>query len=463
MRTLKRNSDYFHYVLTIFWLIFGSILTYSYYSGNFSTNGFFLTDGLSVYFAGIITLIGTIVSLATPSYLTREEKLHNKTFNRFRFYLYYHLFLATMYFTVLVNNIGITWVAIELTTIVSALLIAFHPNRYTLEAAWKYLIICTVGIAFALLGLFILYRAASLVNPVSLTFRFSDLIFLKDKLNYDLLKLSFIFIFIGYGTKIGLAPMHTWLPDAHSQAPSPISALLSGLLLNSAMYALMRIYALSHPVLGGVSENLFIIFGLISMAVAIPFIVIQKDLKRLLAYSSIEHMGIISFALGVFNPLALLGALLHTLLHSLAKSLAFLAAGDIVLGFKTRNLLRIHGLTKSYPLFGYSFVFLILALAGLPPFGLFSSEFNIGLGASKASKIYPLTLFILFISLIFLGLIYHLGQLGWGKSKKRGSLPNIPYLYLAGIFLLLIVGVYLPAPLVKAINLAVAVVKGGLE
>ena len=279
-----------------------------------------------------------------------------------------HSFLFTMVLALSVKNMGIMWIAIEATTLASAFLVGFYNHKHALEAAWKYVIICSVGIAIALLGIIFLHLSSI---DVLKSQQFLDWTALYDNaksLKSSIARFAFIFILIGFGTKAGLAPMHTWLPDAHSQAPSPISALLSGVLLNSAMYAIFRTTAIVNRNLGGsvYTGRLLMAVGILSMLTAAIFILTQKDYKRLLAYSSIEHMGIIAVSLGIFTPLSVFGALLHMINHSLTKSMLFLSSGNILQKYNTKQIRKIKGVLKLLPVSGTAFLLGLFAIAGTP-------------------------------------------------------------------------------------------------
>lgn len=309
----------------------------------------------------------------------------------------------------------------EATTLASALLVGFYGKKSSIEAAWKYVIICTVGITFALLGTVFLYAAASdAAGGHGLSW--PALVSAASTMDPKLLKLAFVFALVGYGTKAGLVPMHTWLPDAHSQAPTPISALLSGVLLNCAVYGIIRFHTLATLGLGpAFSSNLLLYFGLASMGVAAPFILLQHDFKRLLAYSSVEHIGIIAAGIGFGGTLGLYGAMLHMVNHALAKSLLFFLVGDITQKYGTRKIRRIEGLLRAMPLTGALFLAAIFAITGSPPFGVFLSEITILSAGFARGSIVPSVLFILFVALVFTGAMYYAGRMIFGGLPRRVS------------------------------------------
>lgn len=312
------------------------------------------------------------------------------------------LFLGTMSMVTLSDHPIVLWIAIEATTLVSAPLIFVHRSKEALEATWKYVLICSVGIALALLGCFFITLSMDLTNTdAQLTF--SALYGVATQLDPTWLKVGFVFVVIGFGTKMGLAPMHTWLPDAHSQAPSPASALLSGALLNCAFLGIYKVHVLMTVAgLGGFSGNVLIGFGLFSMFVGAIFIINQPDYKRMLAYSSIKNMGIIAFGVGV-GGFALYGAFLHIIHHSLIKSSLFLSTGNILLGFNTKLVQRVGGVVRFLPKTFISFFAGFVAMSGLPPFGMFISEVIIIIGTFQSQRYLVAGLFLFALTLVFAG------------------------------------------------------------
>jgi hydrogenase-4 component F len=311
------------------------------------------------------------------------------------------------------------WIAIEATTIVSALLIGlgFSKRSLAIEAAWKYIILCTVGITFALLGIFITYYATTAVMGGQGALNWTTIRSIAPKLNPSTMKLAFIFILVGYGTKAGLAPVHNWLPDAHSEAPSPISALLSGILLNTAFYGIMRFVTITDPSTGSVfTGNLLILFGLISMGISSVFILVQVNYKRLLAYSSIEHMGIISLGIGIGGPVGVYGALLHILNHALSKPLMFFVSGRIQAHYGSTKIENVDGVLSSMPLMGTLTFIGVLSLAGTPPFNIFISEFTVLQAAVLKGLWVVAGLFLLFAVFVFYGMLS-----GFGRMLFRGK------------------------------------------
>lgn len=340
------------------------------------------------------------------------------------FYSLLMIFVFTMLFSLSVLNMGLSWVGIEATTLASVFLVGLDNNKKSLEAAWKYIMICSVGIALAFLGIVFLHISSQeLVKGTPFELSFTFLTENAGSLKKEMLALSFIFILAGYGTKAGLAPMHTWLPDAHSQAPSPVSALLSGVLLNCAMYGIMREYAIVNKGIGGnFAGNIMIASGLLSMLTAALFIMTQKDYKRLLAYSSIEHMGLLSLGLGIAGPSALFASLLHMINHSFAKSMLFFSAGNVYIKFGTREIRKINGLFKSMPFTAIVFFGGLLAISGVPPFSVFASELGILTEAFRFSP-YIAAFVLLLLALIFAGFTVNMFRMFFGEPEQNGEKP----------------------------------------
>lgn len=384
--------------------------------------GFFYLDSLSIIVLDIVLLIGFMASIFSIGYIETEIRHGVIDSNKLRlYYILMHSFLFTMVFALTVKNMGIMWIAIEATTLASAFLVGFYNNKHSLEAAWKYVIICSVGIAIAMLGITFLHLSSIGVLENA---QFLDWVALynnAESLKSPIVKLAFIFVLVGFGTKAGLAPMHTWLPDAHSQAPSPISALLSGVLLNSAMYGIIRTVAIVNRNLGSsiYTGRLLIVLGLLSMLTAAIFILTQKDYKRLLAYSSIEHMGIIAIAVGIFTPLSIFGALLHIINHSLTKSMLFLATGNILQKYNTKQISKIKGIFKLLPVSGMVFFLGLFAIAGMPPFSIFASEFSIIVSIFSAKKFLVGGAFVILIAIIFAGIAVSLFKMFYVNNQQE--------------------------------------------
>lgn len=430
--------------------------------------GLFYLDALNAYMILIIAMIGFFSVIYSLGYMGQElnaKELSEKRFGRYFFWLY--LFILTMLLVVSSNNLGVMWVAVEGTTLATALLVAFNNNKGSLEAAWKYIVLCSVGITFALIGTILLYFAGyKVMGGAAYALDWTELAKRAVQLDPKLLKLSFIFILVGYGTKAGLAPMHTWLPDAHSQSPSPISALLSGVLLNCALYAIIRYdIIMKNSKLGnGYSSELLLFFGLLSLGFVVPFILIQHDFKRLLAYSSVEHIGIMATALGLGSKLALTGAFLHMFYHALTKSTMFFTAGNLMQKYKTKKIHRIKGALKLLPVTGVILLLGTLAITGVPPFGIFGTEFLIVSSAFLQGHFVITALMLLFIAAIFAGFLYHVSKMAMGNPPARmetGEVnPISAYVSVLPLLIVLVAGLYLPHPVKDIINQVISVVGG---
>ena len=381
--------------------------------------GFICLDTLSAFFILVIAVVVFAASLYSIGYIKRDIEKGAVSSEKARsYYLLFNLFTCSMFFVPAVNNLGLLWVAIEMTTLISAFLVGFYNKKESVEAAWKYIIICSVGIIFALLGT-ILFSYAFSISGLTKSLNWSDMVPVAHILDKNILKIAFIFILVGYGTKAGLAPMHTWLPDAHSQAVAPVSALLSGVLLKTAIYAILRFGIIVIKGVGfGFFAHLMILLGVISLIVSSGFILVQKDLKRLLAYSSIEHIGIIAIGFGLGTPLACAGALLHVFNHALTKSFMFFGAGNIVSIYRKHNMNAIRGVIKAMPFTGLMMFLGVFALTGFPPFSVFISEMMIIIAAFNKGSYLIAAILLVFLAVIFGAFIHHFGKMLFGNMPK---------------------------------------------
>jgi hydrogenase-4 component F len=361
----------------------------------------------------------------------------------------YQLFTFTMLLALLTNNLGILWVAMEAATLTTVLLVSLYRTPASLEAAWKYFILCGVGIAQALFGTILLYFAAEKVLGAGGTaLLWTHLNAVKTHIEPTVLSLAFVFLLVGYGTKVGLAPLHNWLPDAHAEGPTPVSAVLSGLLLNVALYAVVRCKVLVDGALGThFAGDLMIGFGLLSVVMAAFFLSRQKDVKRMFAYSSIEHMGLMTFAFGMGGPVATFAALLHMTVHSLTKSAIFFAVGHAAQESGTQLMEHIRGLIKTSPTVGWGLALGTLAILGMPPFGVFASEFMI---LTTAMHDYPWTMPFLLAALgvAFAAIFGRMQLMVFGETAGT-RLPHPPALLpvFAHLALVLLLGLWIPPSL----------------
>jgi hydrogenase-4 component F len=426
-------------------------VSYEVVTGGAKDEGMLYMDGLSAFMLTLVAIVSLATSLYSKGYMGRELEDGRFAADRLRYYYaLLHGFILTMVLVCISDNLGIMWIAIEATTLASAFLVSFYNSESSLEAAWKYVIICSVGITLALLGTILLYASSiQQVGEAGGSMEWSTLFAMADQLDPTLLRISFILVLVGYGTKVGLAPMHTWLPDAHSQAPTPISALLSGVLLNCAMYAILRYHMISSATLGpGFSGGLLIIFGVLSLAIAAAFIILARDYKRLLAYSSIEHMGIIALGFGIGGSLGIIGGLLQMLNHALTKSALFFGAGQVYTRVRTRTMEEIKGLSKVMPITSALWFAAFLAIVGCPPFGIFVSELVILMAGLQAGELVVVSLYLILLAIIFAAMLLHASRMIFGEPAKdvqerEGDLGTVVMLFalLAGA---LILGLYLP-------------------
>src|SRR6266478_3132672 len=399
-----------------------------------------LVDDLNIVFIVLNTFVGFTTSIFSASYIAHELETGRLTPAYLRFY---HAMYQTMMFGMNIafvsNNIGLMWVAVGI-----------YRTHAALEAAWKYFILGSVGIAFALFGTILVYMAARPVVGEGQDGMVWTLL-IEHAANFDpaLLNVAFVFLFLGYGTKVGLAPLHAWLPDAHAEGPTPISAVLSGLLLNVALYALLRFKILLAANPAAIAPGaLMVTIGLVSIVFAAFMLYRRRDIKRLFAYSSIEHMGIIVFAFGMGGPLANFAGLLHMVMHSLTKSAIFYAVGHISQIKGTQRISKIHGLTVTHPALGWGLVAGVVAIAGLPPLGIFMSEFLI---VSSTFARQPLLAVILVFGLLlaFGALTLRLTSVAFGEPRGSKAAAEASYVPMfAHLSLVLAAGIYLPTPLV---------------
>ncbi len=430
--------------------------------------GMLRADAVTVPFLLLIGGLAVASSIYTIGWLKVELASGGMKPRALRFYYpLVHAFIATMLVTVLADNLGVLWIAMEGTTITSAILVGFHGNQGALEAAWKYIIVTTIGISLGLFGTILVYAAAAAAQGgmSAGAMNWSTVSGMAERLDPGIVRIGFIFVMVGYGTKAGLAPVHRWLPDAHSQAPTPVSALLSGALIKCALYGVIRFHIIARGACGPeLSGDLLVLFGLASVVVATPFILAQHDLKRLLAYSSVEHVGIIALGLGFGGRVGTYGALLHTVNHGVTKALGFFGAGAFIGRYRSRDLTAIRGVLAAAPWLGTLFFLGALALTGMPPFSIFISELTViraGIGAG-----HPLLVGVVLLMLIavFAGLLFHVGRMLFGgppAGVERGSEPPSPVLamlLLAAVMLLL--GLSIPPAIDGILSRATEVIVG---
>jgi len=385
---------------------------------------FLRADALSAWMVLVISVVSLTSSLYAVHYIRRDQADGALTAQRVRqFHVLTPIFAAGMFLVVLANNLGVMWAAVEVTALSSVLLVALYNRKTSLEAAWKYVMLGSLGLVLALFGTLFAYAAA--IQPgggeAMPSFNWSQLLAMAPQLNPRLITLAFIFVLVGYGTKAGLAPMHTWLPDAHSEAPSPTSAMLSGASLVIAAYALLRFHILATACLGtAFSRHLILGFGLFSMVLAGAFILTQKNLKRMFAYSSLEHIGLICVGMGLNSPLTVFGALLHMGYHALAKPVLFFAAGNIHQHYHTLDFRRIGGgVAHTLPVTALVLGLAAVAVSGLPPFGLFVSELFIVIGGFASHQAWASVVVLAALIAVFCGMLIKMAQLLFGPARAE--------------------------------------------
>ena len=416
---------------------------------------YLLVDDLNKVFIVLTTFVGFTTSVFSASYIGHEIEIGRLTPAFVRFYhAMYQTLMFAMNLALVANNIGLMWVAVEVATLTTVLMVGIYRTHEALEAAWKYFILGSVGIALALFGTILVYMAARpVIGEGTDAMVWTVLVARAAEFDPALLNVAFVFLLLGYGTKVGLAPLHAWLPDAHAEGPTPISAVLSGLLLNVALYALLRFKMIMAACEGAIAPGpLMVVMGLISVIFAALMLYRRRDIKRMFAYSSIEHMGIIVFAFGMGGALANFAGLLHMTLHSLTKSAIFFAVGHIAQVKGTQKIADIGGLTVTNPVLGWGLVLGVVAIVGLPPLGIFMSEFLI-VSSTFARQPWLTAILVLGILIALGGLFMRLNVVAFGEPKgltKPAEASYVPmFTHLA---LVLMAGIYLPPALVAGFS-----------
>jgi hydrogenase-4 component F len=421
-------------------------------------NGYVYVDALSAFFVLTVGFVIAMASVGSAAYLRTEQERGQLTVFQSRLYfIFFSLFASAMLASLIVGNLGLLWILIEAATLASAVLVGLEAKRPSFEAAWKYVIISSFGVTIALVAtLFIFYSASALHLTSEQRLSWIYLFQSAHVLAPSSMRLAFLLAVVGYGTKVGLAPMHTWLPDAHSEAPSPASAMLSAALLSTGMYAIIRFDSLARGTLGNsYPGNVLLFFGFLSVFIGVMFMVRRGNYKRAFAYSSIEHMGIISVALGFGGTLGLYGALLQVLVHAVAKSVCFLATGHFVLGYRSRESAEVHGALATMPVAGGALLLGTLAVAGAPPFGVFLSELTIVRAGFASAEPWLVALLLLFLVVGFIGITGTTLAMTTGdwkgaaivpyESKSSRLLAAVPLI--AGLGVVALLGVWIPSGL----------------
>ena len=430
-------------------------------------DGFLYVDSLSCFFLLTVAAVTLLAAVGSVAYLSAEED--SGRLSRFQvrvYFIFFGLFASLMLASLETGNLGLLFVLIEASTLASAALVGLEAKSSSLEAAWKYVIISSFGVTIALAGtLWLFYSASRLHLAPDLRLTWPYLFTHAHALTPQSLRLAFLLAVVGYGTKVGLAPMHTWLPDAHAEAPSPASAMLSAALLNTGMYAIIRFLAIARAGLGdGYPRGVLLAFGFASIVIGVLFMVRRGNFKRLFAYSSVEHMGIIAVALGFGGVLGLYGALLQILNHAIAKAVLFLSSGDVALRYKTREAAGVRGLLTAVPVTGGALLLASFAALGSPPFGVFLSELTIvRAGFAETSPVLPLLLLALlavaFVAFARTTAAMVTGEAQPSPSPYRGRGAGLAAVapLAAGLAALLILGLWIPAGLNTVILHSVAV------
>jgi hydrogenase-4 component F len=438
-----------------------------------ATSGFVRVDALSVVFLLATSFLYATVAIYSIGYL-RSGHGHDPSprYTR-RFSLGLNLFAWSMLAAPLMSNLALLWVAVEVTTVISALLVAIEATDGAAEAAWKYILIASAGLSIALLGTIFMYYAGAQVLGLHYNLAFGPLLHGAARLPHTPVRMAFVLAVLGFGTKVGLFPVHTWLPDAHSEAPTPVSALLSGSLLAVSFYAILRYYQVAVAALGPrFPRDVLLVFGVATLLLAALYLLDQRDYKRLLAYSSMEHMGILAIGVSFGAPIALAGVLLHVLAHAAAKGNAFMGSGVLLRKFGSKQISAARGGLDLLPWSGPLFLAAILALCAMPPFGIFRSEFEIVRGGLASSANVPAVILVVLVTVAFLGLALAANRMMLSSPRRTAGQQNGPALtrgepsawmvvpVALGLVALLILGLHPPGELTGLLARAVAQLGG---
>lgn len=424
---------------------------------------FLRADSLSVLLMLCVTAVAVLALWFGPGLRAADDGYAPRTLRRF--HVFFNLFVAAMLLAVSANNVGIMWIAVEATTIFSAFIIPLKVSKASVEASWKYILLGSVGVALAFAGTVLVYFGyATLAAGAEQALNWPGLLAIAPRLHPQAVQLGFVFLLIGYGTKAGLAPMHTWLPDAHSEAPASLSATMSGVLLAVALYAIMRWKVVVDAALGGrTTDTLLLILGLLSLTIATFSVVVSRNYKRLLAYSSIEHTGLMAIGLAL-GPLGAFAALLHLVNHTVAKSMLFLLSGRVLHRYHSTEIKDVTGLLKAMPVTGGLFAAGMVAIMGLPPFGLFMSEFTLLRAGFQAGQPWLMALVLALLAVAFVAFLKHLNGMLYGAPPAGVAVGEADAGVLAplavSVAALVILGLTLPGPLAALLDGAVRILAG---
>ncbi|MGH3769367.1 MAG: proton-conducting transporter membrane subunit [Pseudonocardiaceae bacterium] len=436
------------------------------------TLGFLRADAISVVFVLGTAFLYATAAVYSVGYLAAEHQRSDYARYSRLFWVGLNLFAWSMLCAPLMDGLALLWIAVEITTVISALLVALDGTRQSAEASWKYVLIASAGLGIALLATIVMYYAGAAVLGPSYDLAFPPLLRAGPGLSHSAVQLAFVLAVVGFGTKVGLFPVHTWLPDAHSEAPTPVSAMLSGALLAVSFYAVLRYYQIAAVTLGsGFPRGVLLVFGMLSLLLAAVYLVEQRNLKRLLAYSSVEHMGILAIGVSFGAPIAFAGVLLHVLAHAAAKGNAFFGAGALARAYGTKDAGRIRGGFDRLPWTAPLFLLAILALSAMPPFGLFRSEFMIVAGGLGSARFAPAAAMVALVTLAFLGLSMVTTRMlfvpqhdGPGAASAPRGEPSVWMVVpmVVGVVALLVLGLHPPDALTALIARGAAELGGAL-
>ena len=431
----------------------------------FALGNWFHLDALSAVFVFLIGVIGLLAGWYSLTYIRHDEQVGNLNPSQIKqYYIFFNLFIFTMLVVTLSNNIIMMWVGIEATTLATVFLVGAYNTKSSLMAAWKYIIICTVGVAFGLYGTLIIYaNAASVMTDHVNAVFWTSLMPYATQFDAMLIQIAFVFVVIGFGTKAGLFPMHTWLPDAHSEAPSPVSALLSGVLLKCAMLVVIRFYILAIDAVGPMfPQTILLVIGILSIVVAAFSVFRQKDVKRMLAYSSCENIGVVALCLGFGGPLGIAAALIHIVVHGFTKALLFCLSGNILIKYGTRDLSKITGMLRAAPITAVLLFVGLFAVSGFPPFAMFISELLAMVSGVVTHNIWIVVIMGLALTVVIAAFVRVIAKSVFGtpgENVKKGDLgffSLLPQILMVAVILWF--GVAMPQPFLKGIDSATAIV-----
>jgi hydrogenase-4 component F len=460
-------SRYFTVIVGVTTFVLSLFLVTGVAHSSVSVGGLFRADALSIVFLIAVTFLYAATSIFVRGYLEIDTSAGGLRYGR-RFYVGLNLFCWSLVIVPLVNGLALLWIAIEITTVVSALLVAIDNTEGASEAAWKYVLLASLGLGIALFATIMMYYAGTAVLGASYSLSYPTLLASAAHFHPDVVRFSFVLAVLGYGTKMGLFPVHTWLPDAHSEAPTPVSALLSGALLAVSFYAILRFFQIAARTLGpNFPRDVLLIFGVATLLLAALYLLSQRDMKRMLAYSSVEHMGILAIGMSFGAPIAVVGVLLQVLAHAAAKGTAFFGVGSVVRKFGTKDMSKIRGGVGLLPWSGPMLILAVLALSALPPFGIFRSEFLIVYGGLKDPRDAVAAIFVVLVTVAFFGLSWFTTQTMLSPDDTRITAPTanatitkgevsnwIVAAMVLGLAALLLLGVHPPSQLTHLLDRA---------